>query len=71
MVHAPHVKTFDAVRADLHDRTIDDQLERNASAIARLEAWLADESGYDEDVWPRVRATLIENRLSDRSPFSE
>ena len=29
--------------------------EKNAKAIALLDKWLADESGYDERVWPTIR----------------
>jgi hypothetical protein len=38
-------------------------------AIGLLDQWLADESGYDERVWPAVKKGLEENRLSDRSRF--
>ena len=42
---------------------------RAREAIGLLDAWLADESGYDERVWPSVKQGLEENRLSDRSRF--
>ena len=42
---------------------------RNAAAIALIESWLADESGYDEEVWPRIKASIEENRLSRRHRF--
>ena len=32
----------------------------NAAAIALLDKWLADESGYDEKVWGRIRDFLNE-----------
>ena len=32
--------------------------EKNAKAIALLDKWLADESGYDERVWPTIRRFL-------------
>lgn len=68
-VHKP--KTFDAVRVELRHRTPDEQRQRNEAAIAQLEAWLADESGYDERVWPEIKATIRANRLSERDPFHE
>lgn len=47
------------------------QREKNAAAIRLIESWLADESGYDEAVWPIVKAAIEDNRLSDRSRFGE
>lgn len=33
-----------------------------ARALALLQSWLADESGYDELVWPRLKKALEEER---------
>lgn len=44
---------------------------KNRMAIGLLNAWLADESGYDERVWPIVKAGIEEHRLSDRKRFSD
>lgn len=44
---------------------------RNEAAIQLLDEWLADESGYDEEVWPRVKAAIEENRLSYRRRFND
>ena len=41
----------------------------NVAALNLLHQWLADESGYDEQVWPLLKQTLEANRLSDRSLF--
>lgn len=38
-------------------------------AVALLREWLADESGYDEAIWPEVRRMIDEDRLSDRELF--
>jgi len=43
--------------------------ESNRAAIALLDAWLADESGYDERVWPQVRDQIEEGRTSERARF--
>jgi hypothetical protein len=43
--------------------------ERIEAAIRLLDEWAADDSGYDEDTWPKLRATLEEDRLSARSLF--
>lgn len=45
--------------------------ERYARLVALIETWLADDSGYDEDVWPRLRRGIEESRTSDRKRFSE
>lgn len=36
-----------------------------------LEEWLADESGYDEEVWPGLRKAIESNRLSTRKRFRD
>ena len=47
------------------------QRQRNVAAIALIEGWLADESGYDEAVWPRLKARIEESRLSHRKRFAD
>lgn len=47
------------------------QAAQNAAAIRLLHQWLADESGYDERVWPRLKEAIEEDRLSYRKRFSE
>lgn len=44
---------------------------RKASAIRLLEDWMADESGYDEEVWDTLKRTIEDNRLSGRRRFDE
>lgn len=43
-----------------------DQIEpgsaKAAKAIALFKSWLADESGYDEEVWPRLKKALEQER---------
>ena len=41
----------------------------NSAAIKLLDTWLADESGYDERVWPIVKKMIEENRMSNRKRF--
>lgn len=36
-----------------------------------IELWLADDSGYDEEVWPQVKAGIEASRMSSRKRFSE
>ncbi len=41
----------------------------HASAIALLDEWLADDSGYDERIWPAVRSGIERARTSTRRRF--
>jgi len=45
--------------------------QRNDALIRMLEEWLADESGYDEETWPELKANLEANRLSYRKRFRD
>jgi hypothetical protein len=45
--------------------------QRNATARQLLHAWLADESGYDEDTWPRLKQALEANRSGNRRLFRD
>jgi len=51
------------------DRASESHARREPEAIALLCKWLAEDSGYDERVWPAVKKGLEESRLSERSPF--
>ena len=42
---------------------------KNEAARRLLQEWLADESGYDEEVWPKVKQLIEDNRLSPRKRF--
>lgn len=44
---------------------------KNAAAIQLIRGWLADESGYDERVWSRVKKAIEESRPSTRRRFRE
>ena len=48
-----------------------EQCRKNAAARRLLQEWLADESGYDEAVWPKVKQLIEENRLSARKRFCD
>ena len=41
------------------------------NVIALLDKWLLDESGYDEETWPELKAALDRDRLSSRKLFDE
>lgn len=53
------------------ERAVRSRRERHARLIALIESWLADESGYDETVWPRLKARIEESRTSNRKRFSD
>jgi excisionase family DNA binding protein len=48
-----------------------DQGERMEKAIHLLEEWMADESGHDEETWPKLKEALDQDRLSTRRLFDE
>jgi hypothetical protein len=39
------------------------------SAIALLDEWLDDETGYDEETWPGLKAAIDRDRPSSRRLF--
>ncbi len=46
-----------------------EQSQRVHDAVALLDEWLKDDSGYDEETWPELKESLDRNRLSDRKLF--
>ncbi len=44
---------------------------RNEKAIALIDDWIADDSGYDERVWPQLKESIETNRLSERNRFND
>jgi len=58
-----------AVRHELPGEILEIQRLKNEVAIHLIEEWLADDSGYDETVWEKVKATIEDNRLSERRRF--
>jgi excisionase family DNA binding protein len=53
--------------AGAEDADIAGQIERNQAARRLLAEWLADASGYDEQVWPTVERLIEENPISLRA----
>jgi excisionase family DNA binding protein len=45
--------------------------ERLDRAINLVEEWMADESGYDEETWPELKAALDRDHPSDRRLFPD
>jgi hypothetical protein len=56
---------------DFPDGVLEIQRIKNDVAIQLIEKWLTDESGYDETVWETVKATIEDNKLSERKRFDE
>jgi len=44
---------------------------KNEAAIRLLKEWMADESGYDEETWPKVKQAIEANCPSYRSRFGD
>lgn len=44
---------------------------KNEVAIRLFQDWLADETGYDEKTWEKVKRVIENNRLSDRRRFDD
>ena len=45
--------------------------QKNEAMRRLLREWLADESGYDEEVWPEVQQLSEDNRFSPRKRFCD
>jgi hypothetical protein len=48
-----------------------DARERAERLIRLLDEWMADESGHDEEMWPKLKAVLEQDRISSRPLFNE
>jgi len=53
------------------ETSLSNQQSKHEACIALLNQWLADESGYDEEAWPKIKQLLEENRTSNRRLFNE
>jgi excisionase family DNA binding protein len=45
--------------------------KRAQQLVCRLDEWMADESGHDEETWPKLKAILEQDRISFRPLFRE
>jgi len=50
-----------AVQVESPDELPAAQIKKNLAAIRLLREWMADESGYDEQAWPKLRKVLEDN----------
>ena len=48
-----------------------DRQDRYADLRRLIQEWMDDESGYDEEAWPRLKASIEDNRLSYRKRFED
>jgi hypothetical protein len=46
-----------------------ERMERNRKAAALLREWMADDSGYDEEMWPVLEQALKEDPIRFREDF--
>ena len=46
-----------------------ERMERNRRAAALLREWMADDSGYDEEMWPVLEQALKEDPVRFREDF--
>jgi len=53
------------------DAKLDELRARNARALQLVREWLADDSGYDAEVFPILKAEMEADRLSYRRRFKE
>ncbi len=67
-------------RLDEHGLAVgqeDDQEKREArrrrydALLAMMREWAADESGYEERVWPEFKRQIEANRMSNRRRFCD
>jgi hypothetical protein len=56
----PRREKIEATIAELEQ--IKPASSKTAEAIKLFKSWLADESGYDEKVWPRLKSALEKER---------
>ena len=47
----------------------EERVKRSRQAAALLRKWMADDSGYDEEVWPAVEQVLKEDPIRFRESF--
>lgn len=78
MVAGMFAQADNAISTSVSPRRIQSTTESDVTHIAKnqvakqlVQAWLADDSGYDEEVWPLLQQTIEENRLSHRPRFHE
>lgn len=45
---------------------LENRRKQNEKALALLDEWIADDTGYDDRVWPMLKKTIEANRLSER-----
>ena len=66
---SPGVIVKPVLTHEVPDEILEIQRIKNEVAIHLIDEWLVDDSGYDEMVWEKVKATIEDNRLSERRRF--
>ena len=65
----PEVIQHDEQNSNSNNTT--QQVQKNLNIIRLLNQWLEEDSNYDEEVWPVIKESLENNRLSSRRRFHE
>ena len=65
----PQVIQHDEQNSNSNNTT--QQVQKNLNIIRLLNQWLEEDSNYDEEVWPVIKESLENNRLSSRRRFHE
>jgi hypothetical protein len=60
-----------ALHPSAHEEEQHKLTERQQQLLHQLDEWLSDDSGYDEETWPKLKDALEQDRLSSRSLFDE
>ena len=60
-----------SIKENTRPREESSNQQSKEACIQLLNLWLADETGYDETNWPKIKRMLEENRTSKRSLFNE
>ncbi len=45
--------------------------EQKQELLKMMEEWASDESGYDEEIWPKLKEALEADRSSSRKLFAD
>jgi hypothetical protein len=64
-------ETTPAPTANVAKGASDDRQARNQAVIRLLREWMADDSGYDQKVWPSLKEAIERYRLSYRKRFGD
>lgn len=65
------INTDTKLRENTEPENLPSSQMNSKACIQLLNQWLADESGYDEENWPKIKAMIERNRTANRPLFNE